>query len=95
LNGLAVSFASKHLKFLVPERAVVLDSSISERLGYPRTPDGYLAFLGDCRSILEHATACNLHYTGWGKQWRVSDIEMAIFETLRATTRDEGLATRV
>src|ERR1700729_4625872 len=35
LNGLAVSFASKHLKFLAPEKAVVLDSIISERLGYP------------------------------------------------------------
>jgi hypothetical protein len=78
LNGLAVSFASKHLKFLAPENAVVLDSIISKRLGYELTPNGYQAFLNDCRRILERAKAS-------GREgWRVSDIEMAIFEKLIA-----------
>jgi hypothetical protein len=35
IKGLGVSFASKHLKFIAPDRAVVLDSVISSRLGYP------------------------------------------------------------
>jgi hypothetical protein len=79
LNGLAVSSASKHLKFLVPENAVVLDSIISQRLGYELTPEGYQAFLNDCRRILERAITCK------GREgWRVSDIELAIFEKLRA-----------
>jgi hypothetical protein len=33
LNGFAVSFASKHLKFLAPDHAIVLDSILSKRLG--------------------------------------------------------------
>jgi hypothetical protein len=84
LKGLAVSFASKHLKFLAPEKAVVLDGTISARLGYALTPDGYQAFVSDCRRILERALADRLTYSGWAKNgWRVSDIEMAIFEKLR------------
>jgi hypothetical protein len=82
LSGFGVSFASKHLKFLAPENAVVLDSIISKRLGYEPTPEGYQAFLNDCRRILERAIACKLPYHGWGREWRVSDIEMAIFEKL-------------
>jgi hypothetical protein len=85
LNGIAVSFASKHLKFLVPENAVVLDSIISKRLGYELTTEGYHVLLTDCRRILEKAVSAGLDYPGWGHNgWRVSDIEMAIFEKLRA-----------
>jgi hypothetical protein len=60
LNGLAVSFASKHLKFLAPEKAVVLDSIVSKRLGYELTPDGYQAFLNDCRRIRDRSISCGL-----------------------------------
>jgi hypothetical protein len=81
LKGLAVSFASKHLKFLAPEKAVVLDSIISKRLGYELTPEGYQAFLNDCRCILKRAKSC-----GGREGWRVSDIEMAVFEKLRDET---------
>jgi hypothetical protein len=88
LNGLAVSFASKHLKFLAPENAVVLDSIINKRLGYELTPNGYQAFLNDCRHILERAKA-----SGSRERWRVSDIEMAIFEKLTAgVTKIKGHA---
>jgi hypothetical protein len=66
LNGFGVSFASKHLKFLAPENAVVLNSIISKRLGYKPTPEGYKAFLNDCRRILERAIACRLPYHGVG-----------------------------
>jgi hypothetical protein len=84
LKGLTVSFASKHLKFLAPDRAVVLDSVISARLGYAMTPEGYQAFVNDCRRILDRVVADNLEYPGWGaKGWRISDVEMAIYEKLR------------
>ncbi|HZS64247.1 MAG TPA: hypothetical protein VFA53_07105 [Xanthobacteraceae bacterium] len=79
-----VSFASKHLKFLAPKAAVVLDSVISERLAYPKNPDGYKEFLADCHTILQHIVAAQLKYTGWAPSgWRVSDVEMAIFAKLR------------
>jgi hypothetical protein len=84
IKGLAVSFASKHLKSLAPDRAVVLDSIISARLGYPRTPEGYERFVGDCRSILARIASDGLSYPGYGPAgWRVSDVEMAIYQKLR------------
>ena len=84
-RGLAVSFASKHLKFLAPDQAVVLDSIISARLGYERTPEGYQRFVEDCRCILNRIVAAGLSYPGTGPAgWRVSDVEMAIFQSLRS-----------
>ena len=40
LDGLGVAFASKHLKFLVPSSAVVLDSVIESKLGYATNSAG-------------------------------------------------------
>jgi hypothetical protein len=48
LRGLGISFASKHLRFLIPQSAVVLDSVISGRLGYSMSIEGYESFLADC-----------------------------------------------
>ena len=84
LKGFAVSFGSKHLKFLDPERAVVLDSIISERLGYLRTPDGYAEFLGDCMSIRDALNTEGIAASKKQRLWRVSDVEMAIFSKLRS-----------
>jgi hypothetical protein len=82
VKGLGISFASKHLKFLAPEKAVVLDSIISTRLGFPMTIFGYEEFLQDCLSILTEVQATRIPYPGWGTQWRVSDIEMVFFTKL-------------
>jgi len=83
LKGFGVSFGSKHLKFLAPNAAVVLDSIISQNLGYPLTIAGYERFLTDCETILRVARDSALRYPGWGVDgWRVSDIEMAIFSKL-------------
>jgi hypothetical protein len=81
---LGVSFASKHLKFLVPESAVVLDSVICQNLGYAKTPAGYQDFLDDCHAILERITTDKVKYTGWSASgWRVCDVETAIYEKLK------------
>lgn len=83
INCLAVSFGSKHLKFLDPNRAVVLDSIISERLGYRREPDDYVAFLDVCGSIRDTLNKLNVVAGAPNTRWRVSDVEMAIFMHLR------------
>lgn len=83
--GLAVSFGSKHLKFLAPNKHVVLDSIISERLGYRRDVTGYLEWLDTCRQFLRTVRRYGVSYPGIGKNgWRVSDIEMAIFNKIRS-----------
>ena len=82
INGLAVSFGSKHLRFLDPHRAIVLDRIISERLGYPRTAPGYAEFVADCTSIRDILNGANIVRPPEGT-WRVSDVEMAIFMHLQ------------
>lgn len=83
LNGFAVSFASKHLKFLDPDRHVVLDSIISERLGYPRTIDGYVEFVADCAAMLDAVQSAGVTRPD-GQPFRIADVEMAIFQFLRS-----------
>jgi hypothetical protein len=83
INCLAVSFGSKHLKFLNPDRAVVLDRIISERLGYPHSELGYVEFLKECISIRDILNNANVVASAPHLLWRVSDVEMAIFMRLR------------
>lgn len=83
IKGLAVSFGSKHLKFLNPDKAGVLDSIISERLGYKRTADGYVEFLSDCNAIRDILNQAGISASATRQQWRVSDVEMAIFKKVR------------
>jgi hypothetical protein len=84
LKRLAISFASKHLKFLSPGNAVVLDSIISRRLGYPMTVLGYGDLLADCFSLLAEIENAGTPYPFPDGRWRVSDVEMAIFMKLRS-----------
>ncbi len=78
-----MSFASKHLKFLDPDRAIVLESIISTKLGYPLTLVGYGEFLADCRALLDAVYAAGVPFPFPAEgTWRISDIEMAIFKQL-------------
>lgn len=85
LRDLGISFGSKHLKFLDPSWAVVLDSIISGRLGYLATIDGYMEFLGDCQALLAKVLAAGVEYPFPDHRpgWRVSEMEMVIFAKLR------------
>lgn len=85
LDGLNVSFGSKHLRMLAPTKAVVLDSVIDQGLGYSRTPAGYTDFLRDCAAIQRALNGPNgspnpIDING---PWRLCDVEMAIYSKLR------------
>lgn len=45
IDGLGVSFASKHLRMLDPHRFAVLDSVLSEKLGFALNVAGYKLFM--------------------------------------------------
>ena len=45
IDGLGVSFASKHLRMLAPQRFAVLDSVLSEKLGFALNIAGYKLFM--------------------------------------------------
>jgi hypothetical protein len=84
VHGLAFSFASKHVKFLAPEKAVVLDEIISRRVGYTLDVTGYDELLADCRAMLDRVRSRKIpHPLGGTRSWRVSDMEMVLFAKLR------------
>ena len=45
IKGLGVSFASKHLRMLDPDRFAVLDEVLSDGLGFALNPKGYKLFM--------------------------------------------------
>ena len=49
--GLGVSFASKHLRMLAPEKYAVLDEVLSEGLGFALNSKGYRLFLSSLRKF--------------------------------------------
>ena len=81
LRGLAVSFGSKHLKFLDPNNHVVLDRIIRERLGDPRTIGGYCEFNADCASLRDAVNGEGYRRSD-GRPFRIADVEMAVFQML-------------
>lgn len=81
IYGLGVAFGSKHLMFLAPSRGVILDSFISEELGYPLSKQGYASFVNDClalRKFVHKAKVIN-PLTGRGR-WRPCDIEGVLYQ---------------
>lgn len=79
-----VSFASKNLRMLAPDRAVVLDSLIQDRLGYPATAAGYLLLVDHCRQIRDELNTLGaINPTDLNGSWRLCDVEMALFAVIR------------
>jgi len=76
LEQLGQSFASKIVRFLRPEKAVILDSIIRNALGYAESTEGYEEFLADCRTIRDDAKDTN-------PGLRVCDVEAAIFAKIQ------------
>ncbi len=78
------SFASKHLRFLSPRLCPVLDSIITDELGYAQNPRGYSRFSKHCTdvgSILEASRLSNPTERAAGR-WFAADVEMALYAYL-------------
>lgn len=83
LKGLGFSFASKHLRFLAPNVAVVLDRVMSKGVGYPMNVDGYRSLLLDCTSACGQLNrSFKAAIVGTDTEWRPVHVEMAIFAKL-------------
>jgi hypothetical protein len=81
VRHLGLSFASKHLRLLRPDLCPVLDSTLSETLGYPLNSRGYQRFANDCQKVaalLQELGVPNPLGRDGGK-WYPADVEMALF----------------
>lgn len=81
IRYLGLSFASKHLRLLRPDVCPVLDSILSEQLGYPLNVAGYRHFSDDCLKIarwLQRSGVQNPVDREDGR-WFAADVEMALY----------------
>ncbi len=79
IKGLRVSFASKHLRFLAPERYAVLDEVLSEGLGFALNPAGYGLFMHTLQAFKRQY---DLPHT-------LAQIEWALFGLVRQSVRGQ------
>ena len=79
LHGLGQSFASKMLRFIFPEGAVILDSIICKRCVYASNILGYKKFLKCCHNLLDQAKESQKLPADFKNNLRVCDIEAALF----------------
>jgi hypothetical protein len=89
LRHLGLSFASKHLRLLRPDVCPVLDSTLSEKLGYPLDSRGYQRFSDDCQKVaafLQQLGVRNPLGRDGGK-WFPADVEMALFVYIKDRSR--------
>jgi len=74
------SFASKHLRFMLPKECPVYDRILTDVLPYSFDPTGYASFSKDCKSLSKEL--CSRKIKNPIRQsvtWHASDVEAAIF----------------
>lgn len=77
IKGLGVSFASKHLRMLNPERYGVLDGVLQQGLGIAMNPRGYRLLLSSLRALAKEID----------QPMRIADLEAAVFLLVRQSVR--------
>ncbi|MEK9971028.1 MAG: hypothetical protein VW600_17975 [Ferrovibrio sp.] len=83
LRRLGISYASKQLRILLPNRAVILDSVIRVRLGYAESERGYRDFLSVCNELLVRLKKHPFPGAPGRPVLRVCDVEAAIYQILQ------------
>jgi hypothetical protein len=79
IKGLRVSFGSKHLRMLDPTRFAVLDSVLSEELGYALNSNGYSLFIREMLRALAELQSIDVGF----KMMSVAELERAVFVCVR------------
>lgn len=77
INGLGVSFASKHLRMLNPSKYAVLDEVLSTGLGFALNPKGYQLFMDHLNDFSRNN----------GIAYDISTLESGIFYLIRQVVR--------
>ena len=79
-KGLGISFGSKILRMLNPEKVGVYDSVLYEHLPYPYTIPGWDEFCRDCKTVAEELERRGIkNPERKNGKWFVADVEVVIF----------------
>lgn len=84
IKGLSVSFASKHLRHLEPDRFAVLDEVLSLGLGYAMNPAGYQLFIEQLTRLRDELVAMD------EPRRTLAQIEAGIFLLARQKVRSDS-----
>jgi hypothetical protein len=92
INGLGISYGSKHLRFLRPDICPILDNIVWENFKYPWNARGYRLLQVDVMSA-----AKNLEENAIGNpmnrpngRWFAADVDMAVFAFLQRKRKSCG-----
>jgi hypothetical protein len=75
LPGLGISYATKLLRFISPEKCAILDSNVRIAFGYDETAEAFSLYSGHCHEIAQALLP-------YGLLLRPADIDMALFAYL-------------
>lgn len=77
-----VSYASKHLRFMAPERCVTLDTNLAGQLGVKLDPINYAALCRECAAIARELNGSLRLPPVGSAAWSAADVEVAVFTRL-------------
>ncbi|MBL8887443.1 MAG: hypothetical protein JNK16_12350 [Phycisphaerales bacterium] len=79
----AISYSSKVLRFLSPERCATFDSLLAADLGLPATAQSFETWSHDCSTVASQLNSLQLCAAPpHSSVWRTADVEASIFTEL-------------
>lgn len=94
IPGLGVSYGSKHLRFIRPDRCAILDSVVRDRLGYSEDAMSYRLLCDEASEAAGALTNDGVHNPMCRADgvWYVADVDMAVFCFLQKKGMASGWA---
>lgn len=83
IKGLGISFGSKHLRMLLPDRFAVLDSVLCERLGFALNLKGYSLFMREMERLSVQLKAEDKKF----QNLSIATIEMALYKLIQQSKK--------
>jgi len=92
INGLGISYASKHLRFLRPDICPILDNVVWEEFKYSWNPRGYRVLQSDVMRAAKQLEENNIPnpMNRSNGCWFAGDVDLAIFACLQRKTEKTG-----
>ena len=96
VNGLGgMSYASKILRMLAPDKAVIFDSWLEYAFGERLGNDGYQKWCNDCAEVARALERKKIKNTArLDKKWKAADIEAVIFDEVRDKGRHTSTSAK-
>lgn len=92
IDGLGISYGSKHLRFLHPDICPILDNIVWEEFKYPWNPRGYRVLQSDVMRAAKQLEENNIPnpMNRLNGCWFAGDVDMAIFACLQRKAKKTG-----